>query len=356
MTESDILTIIQAINIAVKQGAAFFAYVLPNDDVIHFGAQHSGTNAAEKSFYIHPFVALHNCQPHKIVHQLSAEQFASAYDGISNRHELLQIHEHSTSQDEYMDLASKCVDTLRQGLISKIVISRAIVKRHYISSWGDAFVNLAKSTPSAFTFIFNHPDTGAWIGASPELLLSGNNGICRTMALAATKPSDSSRPWSKKEIIEQRIVSEFISDSLKQLGIPFICSNAYNRKAAGVQHICTDFSAQCPKLLIHPLIAELHPTPALSGFPQKEAIDFITRHETHHRNYYGGFLGPESAQGDFRFYVNLRSMQFDKEKCCIYVGGGFTADSSPIDEWYETEIKAQLLKNLLQSAAGNTTR
>ena len=351
MTEKDIITNIQAINIAVKQGAAFFAYVLPNDDTIRFGAQKTSATDTEEFFCIHPFVAINDCQPHKIAAQLSAQQFIEAYGDATHHRDLLQTREHGTTQEEYLALAKHCVDTLRQGRISKIVISRTIVKRHCVANWGDVFLNLAKGNRSAFTFIFNHPSTGAWIGASPELLLSGSRNECHTMALAATKPSDSSRPWSKKEVIEQHIVREFISKSFKQLGISYTCSDTYNRKAAGVQHICNDFSAHCSQHLMQQLIAELHPTPALSGFPKQEAIDFITRREAHRRNYYGGYIGPHTSQGDFKFFVNLRSMQFDNENCCIYAGGGFTADSSPIDEWHETELKAKLLNDLLQSAA-----
>ena len=37
-------------------------------------------------------------------------------------------------------------------------------------------------------------------------------------------------------------------------------------------------------------------------------------------------------------------MMFDSSRYCIYSGGGLTAQSNADDEWEETEMKSQLLR------------
>ncbi len=336
--------ILQAINLAVAHGAQFFAYHMPDASEAVFGVQTAPAEDHTNGFAIHPFAVDNDCPSAFIVPQLTAEQYLSLTP--ARQLPILPIAEESTTQEQYLHLAEHTVSTMRSSSISKIVISRAIVKPCASINWGERFFCLANTNPKAFTFIFNHPSTGAWMGATPELLLSCTNGICHTMALAATKPSDSLREWTEKEITEQAIVRTFIEDTFKRLSLPYECSATYSRRAAGVQHLCTEFTAQCPEDKLPALTAALHPTPAISGMPKEEAIAFITENENHRRRYYGGYIGPVS-DGNFHYFVNLRSMQFDAGRCCIYAGGGLTADSIPLDEWNETQLKSKLLLNLI---------
>jgi isochorismate synthase len=139
-------------------------------------------------------------------------------------------------------------------------------------------------------------------------------------------------------------VGDFISEKLQEIGAKFAKSETYNRRAGNVQHICNDFTADnLSSTQIEKLKRLLHPTPAISGLPQRDAVEYVMKHEGHKRLYYGGYIGPIYANGDFDFYVNLRSMMFDGSKCCIYSGGGLTAASNADDEWEETELKSRLL-------------
>jgi isochorismate synthase len=52
--------------------------------------------------------------------------------------------------------------------------------------------------------------------------------------------------------------------------------------------------------------------------------------------------------GDEIHFVNLRCMQVFDDHFELHVGGGIVAGSTAADEWHETEIKANVLRNLLQ--------
>jgi isochorismate synthase len=47
-------------------------------------------------------------------------------------------------------------------------------------------------------------------------------------------------------------------------------------------------------------------------------------------------------------FVNLRCMQVFEDHFELHVGGGIVEGSIPDDEWRETEMKADVLRSLLQ--------
>ena len=91
----------------------------------------------------------------------------------------------------------------------------------------------------------------------------------------------------------------------------------------------------------------MHPTPAIAGTPTDIAVSYINNIESHNRRYYGGYVGPVDENGEFDFFVNLRSLEFSGNDYCIYVGGGLTADSDAEKEWQETAEKAKTLQRFL---------
>ena len=124
-------------------------------------------------------------------------------------------------------------------------------------------------------------------------------------------------------------------------------SGKYTRGAGNVEHLCNDFLVDVPSLAdAMSLVNLLHPTPALAGIPKDSAIRSIQQIEQHSRKYYGGYLGPFTADG-FDFFVNLRSMSFSSESYTLYIGGGLTINSVPEKEWNETRHKAQTLLNVI---------
>ena len=346
MNQSSQRIVLQAIDEALATGASFFAYRLPGEADIHFGCQVAGKEAdAAEQFVVHPFVDDDSSPEVCIVAHLNAEDFLASK--LSVHHSLLPITQTGTSLEQYLDTAHRCIDALQSAEVSKVVLSRVIVQPATSAVWGNRFMQLAQSMPHAFAFVFNTPITGAWMGASPELLLSAHGEMLNTMALAGTKAADDSRPWTAKEIAEQRYVATYIEQAFARLGIDYSKHSTTAMQAGNVQHISTPFSALCSRHMQQQLLRTLHPTPALAGVPKQKAIEKILELEQHQRRYYGGFVGPKKANGDFRYYVNLRCMQFTQTQCCIYAGGGLTAQSIAIDEWHETQLKAQPLLALL---------
>lgn len=258
----------------------------------------------------------------------------------------------STPRDRHLQLVERIVSRLSEmkalsGIEGKIIATRVEVASTTRTP-SAIYRVLTQAYPDATVFLFSTPRTGTWIGASPELLLSAASGLLSTVALAGTREATPAgctpAAWDDKNRIEQQIVTDFITDSLRAAGLHPEAGHPYTRRAGRVEHICTEISApfsspgqESHSSDISPLIQLLSPTPALSGYPRHEAVEFITGHESTPRYCYGGTVG-YIAPGDTRIYVNLRSGRFfdSGRRIALYAGGGITRHSIPSDEWEET--------------------
>ena len=214
---------------------------------------------------------------------------------------------------------------------------------------GEVFLKMTENYDSAYVSLVNIPGVGCWIGATPEKLLSYNNGNFKSVALASTRKNglDCDPEWGQKEIDEQRYVTQYICRILDELNTVYNVSEPKTITAGNIQHLSTDFEGKIETVKLLQLINKLHPTPAVCGSPLKEAKKLINKTETHDRSYYSGFLGYVENSKNLDFFVNLRCARLRDKDCIIYVGGGVTAESDPEKEWEETKEKSQTILNLL---------
>jgi isochorismate synthase len=95
------------------------------------------------------------------------------------------------------------------------------------------------------------------------------------------------------------------------------------------------------------ILEELHPTPAVCGYPRDMAIDTLKDLGMMDRDYYCGFIGFRDAVRS-EYYVNLRCMELGDKSAYVFVGGGITAASSPEQEWEELNQKALTMGRILE--------
>lgn len=343
---TNIFFIKDAINLALRKGISFYACRLPNDRNVHFGAQVDSEFCAAEGFRIVPFVESAETSTRLIYAQYDAESAQKILQSLPEVR-LREIPRQSTSREEYHVEFSQAMRLLVEGSLKKVVLSRTILHNAFDMNWGQIFCSLTKQYPSAFVFVFYTPESGAWMGASPEILGTLHGSEFRTMSLAGTRVAGSHGAWGAKELEEQQYVTAYIADLFKKESVPYEASSRYTRNAGTVEHICNDFVAHFhSRQAAMQFIDKLYPTPALAGMPKDAAIRAVSSIETHRRDYYGGYVGLFYPDG-FDYFVNLRSLQFDGEHSRLFVGGGLTIDSGEDSEWQETASKAQTLLNFL---------
>ncbi|MCU4177179.1 isochorismate synthase [Carboxylicivirga sp. N1Y90] len=254
--------------------------------------------------------------------------------------------------DSYSDQFKKMYEALSEGTLDKVILSR-LKKEDGLSSSSiiPLFESLCEMYPHAFVYVINSPISGLWIGAGPELLLKQEGGQLQTVSLAGTLPNSDELEWGEKELKEQALVTDYMKDKLKNIGIEsYREEGPYSMKAGQVQHLRTDFSFAKEQLKTNTsdLLYQLHPTPAVCGMPKEKAKLLISECENYDREYYSGFLGPINYD-EFAFFVNIRCLKLFKESAVLYVGGGLTKGSELQKEWDETELKAQTLLSVMKN-------
>lgn len=261
----------------------------------------------------------------------------------------------STTREEYSETFSNVLSDICNGIYSKAVAARVIVEKGRVNL-AATFRALAEQYPDAFVFCFHTEKAGSWIGASPERLLSFHGDEGTTMALAGTRPAGSIGYWDRKNILEHTFVSGYIYETLACRGAMPVVYPSVTLKAGPVEHLMTKITYRRtadadPKIYkdLDPIevALALSPTPALSGMPPSKAIANVSEYEKFQRGFYGGFCGPVTGDSGLDLFVNLRSMRLERDRYCLFAGGGLVADSKEDEEWEETERKAGTIRRLM---------
>jgi isochorismate synthase len=266
-----------------------------------------------------------------------------------------------TSAAEFADYVQAGVRAIEAGRLEKIVPSR--IKDVAVNPALDLnglFESLAERYPHALISLVSSPETGTWLGATPEILVSQNRqGLFRTVALAGTQPfiagSDLKKTtWTQKDIEEQAFVSRYIINCFKKIRLrEYEEHGPRTFRAGNLLHLKTDYlvdtrATHFPQLA-SVMLNLLHPTSAVCGMPLEPAREFLRAHERHQRELYTGFLGPIDVAESTDIFVNLRCMQWLGNRARLYAGAGVTADSDPTAEWNETEMKLNTILKAIQA-------
>lgn len=269
---------------------------------------------------------------------------------LSSHLKPIETTEEEESHEAYLDKITQAIQFINEQQLQKLVISRkkeirfAQVLDSKTISLTQTFLNLCNSYPNAFVYLLN--DKICWMGAFSELLGKYNKHTSEfeTMSLAGTIPI--SETWTKKEIEEQKPVTQFIENILKQYSETLSVSETYDHISGNIKHLRTDFKAIIAPKDLESLISELHPTPAVCGIPKNICKEAIRRFEKHDRKFYAGYIRVET-KNEVLYFVNLRCGEFHPSGASLYVGGGITALSHPEKEWLETELKSEAILNNL---------
>ena len=229
-------------------------------------------------------------------------------------------------------------------LLEKVVVART--KKVSMVNGIDileVFYRLVEANPNSLVYLMKSSQWGAWLGATPELLLNYNGKDFQTMSLAGTLFSDSEE-WSSKEAAEQSVTSSFIEevigwDSSRK---PHIQELNQGR----LRHLMSVYQLPMSVKEMAGVLTNLSPTPAVSGYPVQLALDYLQQTERMKRSLYAGFIG--SKMGDnWKLHVNLRCAQILSSEAFLYAGCGINSSSNPRREWEETQNKMRVIEECL---------
>lgn len=319
----------------------YFAYRMPREEGFTASCGSIKTGYHNDSFVIAPFNQDSNFKILSIIKEkrISIETLESA---LKNKIQCIATEERdwlSTPRTDHQKEIKEIRRQLAGRMNQKTVASRIIASDGSVCIVKSLY-NLAQEFPDSLIFCFYTPQTGAWLGASPELLLSNHAATLHTYSLAGTRISGESKCWDIKNIEEQKIVTDYISKIFLAHGLQPKIGDCITRRAGTIEHLLTPIRAQMnSSTSIESLLYQLSPTPALCGIPKHQSMLTIQTYENFDRGYYGGFCGPFTNSDNFSLFVTIRSINFIINRWRMIVGGGITALSDPEEEWLETERK-----------------
>lgn len=239
-------------------------------------------------------------------------------------------------------LWEKSIQKVLDSNVEKVVLARrsSFESSHHPYSW---IKKLLKSSQNSTVFAFERKSSSLFLGASPEMLYEREGNKIKTESIAGTrKKTDSSSDFLKscKDKKEVSFVKDFLKEKLSSLCKTYSfddldslietshLKHLYNRFEGTLKEGISDFD----------LLSSLHPTPAIGGFPQKQALEEITSLESFDRGLYAGALGWISPL-ESSFAVTIRSALIQEGFLHAFAGAGILDGSDPSKEWNELNDK-----------------
>lgn len=255
----------------------------------------------------------------------------------------------------------KAKKLIQKNAFEKIVLARhiklpknaGIIPTHVIN-------NLRKQYSNCYNFLIHKPSGSTFLGSTPERLVGARNKLLLTEALAGsiargnTATEDTFLEKKLSANGKDRNEHNFVIRDIEERLAPFVKEMNRNetpeiKKLSNVQHLYTPIRARLnEESNAFDVLSQLHPTPAVGGYPWKKASSYLKKLEQFERGRYAGPIGWINSKGNMEFAVAIRSALCTKDHAYLFAGCGIVKDSDPSSEWEETNLKLRPLLSALQ--------
>lgn len=269
--------------------------------------------------------------------------------------------QHSTlTFEQWAELVTRATAAIQAGAFQKVVLARVCEVRMGQSLDVDAALAYLNQTyPECYRFLFEPRPHHAFYGATPELLARVRGTAVETMGLAGSAPRGRDPQTdaalgaalliSAKDRHEHQLVVDSIGRRLTPLTSTLtVPATPQLYTLSNIHHLHTPITGTLHHATgVLPVVAELHPTPALGGTPRETAVRFIQETESVTRGWYAAPIGWLDHHLDGVFGVAIRSAVAQDNRAWAYAGAGIVAQSDPTAEWQETGVKLRPMLNAL---------
>ena len=244
-------------------------------------------------------------------------------------------------------LVEEAQAAIGKGEVSKVVLARQALLQGKVSGL-EVIKRCLANHYHGFLFWIQFPapiETQEFFGASPELLFSRDGRKVVSEAIAGTASHGEIGLIDRgKDRKEHQWVLDMVQSQLNllcdQVSEPCELSVIQGN---GVQHLyCRVSGILRDDVTDADILLKLHPTPAVCGFPQLEALQFLNDHEPFKRGFYSGSVGLFGAESS-SVVVAIRCGSVSEQGTALYTGAGIVSDSDAHLEWQELDLKLESL-------------
>lgn len=252
------------------------------------------------------------------------------------------------SDEEFVAMVEQAKAHLRAGDVFQIVLSRTF-QAPIEGEPLQFYRSLRKTSPAPYLFFFDF-DSFAIAGASPEKIISVQNGLIESMPIAGTQPkgaSPSDLLNDPKEMAEHVMLVDLARNDVGAVSLPGSVRVAELKaihEFSHTTHIVSRIVGQLdPKYDALDAFQASFPAGTLTGAPKIRAMQLIETIEQSKRGLYGGAIVALDAKGNLSSCIAIRTAVIQDGLLSIRAGAGIVLDSDPMKEAAETTLKASTL-------------
>ncbi|MCK5575694.1 MAG: anthranilate synthase component I family protein, partial [Sphingomonadales bacterium] len=249
------------------------------------------------------------------------------------------------------------------GDIFQVVLSRTF-EAPFKAAPFDIYRAMRLVSPSPFMFYLDLGDA-VIVGASPEKLVSLDDGVLESCPLAGTRPRGNGKAdhdleadllSDEKEKAEHMMLVDLARNDLGALsraGSVKVNELMQVQKFSHVMHISSTVEGQIAddKDAFDALRMTL-PAGTLSGAPKIRAMEIIDELEISRRGVYGGTVCAIDHDGNLNSCIIIRTAVLRDGVAQVRAGAGIVYDSDPASEAMETRHKTRGVFEALRLAEG----
>ncbi len=268
------------------------------------------------------------------------------------------------SRADFESVVEKCIEYIHAGDCVQVVPSQRFSVPLHAAPF-DVYRALRHVSPAPYMFFLSLGQVRL-IGASPEILVTEDEGQVRTRPLAGTRrrgqtPEEDAALEAElladpKERAEHIMLVDLHRNDIGRVceyGSVVVDELMQVERYSHVMHIVSNVVGQLrADRTGFDLLRASFPAGTLSGAPKVRAMQIIDEVEPTRRGPYGGAIGYFSFSGNLDTCITLRTIVVKDGTAYVQAGGGVVADSVPADEYEETRNKARAALRAIALAEG----
>jgi len=266
------------------------------------------------------------------------------------------------SQEQFEAGVLKIKQYITEGEAIQVVLSQRLAQRTDVAPF-EIYRALRTINPSPYMFFLDFTDFHI-IGASPEILLTVEEGVVTTRPLAGTRPRG--KTPAEDLLLEQELLNDE-KERAEHIMLVDLGRNDIGRvskpgtvevsdlmdieRYSHVMHLVTNVQGRLQSdMTAFDALRACFPAGTVSGAPKIRAMEIIAELEPERRGPYAGAAGYFSFSGNMDMAIAIRTMVMNKGIAYTQAGCGIVYDSIPEREYAETMSKARALLKAISQA------
>ena len=278
--------------------------------------------------------------------------------------ELLNYLNNKINKNQYIESIEEIKKHIYLGDVYELNFCFEMFSKNIELEIDKAYLQITKNSPAPFSCFYTVDDKYL-LSASMERFLAKRNKRIFSQPIKGTAPrsgeknEDEKQKLKLQESIKERAENVMIVDLVRN-----DLSKIAERGSVRVDELCRIYSYSHVHQMISTVSCNLKknlnwidaikacfPMGSMTGAPKISAMKWIDKFESTKRGLYSGAVGYVDPFGNFDFNVVIRSLQYDAQSkyLSLMVGSAITAKSEAAYEYEECLIKANALKQILNS-------